>query len=320
MNSFFTKCNAWLGKNMFIVVLTGLFVGFTGIIPNDPILRYVVVALFGYMTFVTALGTSLKQFFKVLRKPWLPLWMLILVHFVTPFTAWFAGIVFYPDDPYIRLGYLIGATIPIGVTSVIWTSLAKGNMPVALVAVTLDTLIIPLVLPLFFHVVVGQSIELDYLKLIEELMFMVTIPSIVGMLLHDWTKGRVANFSKSVGGATSKLGLFAVIAINAAVVMPQITWNGAIVKTLLVTLLIVLAGYLVGYLGSYALKQRTQGDILTMIYNVGIRNNACGLVIALSYFPPAVAVPMTLSILFQQPLATIITRVFRHYNPAATDC
>lgn len=319
MNSFFIKCNAWLGKNMFLVVLSGLFVGSTGLIPNEPILRYIVVALFGYMTFVTALGTSLKQFLDVLRKPWIPLWVLVLVHFVTPFTAWVAGIIFYPNDPYIRLGYLIGATIPIGVTSVIWTSIVKGNMPVSLVAVTLDTLIVPLVLPLFFHIVVGQSIELNYIKLIEELMLMVTIPSVIGMLLHDWTNGQVASFAKSVGGATSKLGLFAVIAINAAVVMPQISWNGAIVKTLLVTLFIVSTGYLVGYLGSYALEKRTRGDILTMIYNVGIRNNACGLVIALSYFPPAVAVPMTLSILFQQPLATIITRVFQRNKPVA-DC
>ncbi|MPN16706.1 hypothetical protein SDC9_164051 [bioreactor metagenome] len=86
------------------------------------------------------------------------------------------------------------------------------------------------------------------------------------------------------------------------------------VKILLVTLLIVSAGYFVGFLGSLILKERTRETVLTMIYNVGIRNNACGLVLALSYFPPAAAIPITLSILYQQPLATIIPHLYKQFE------
>lgn len=151
---------------------------------------------------------------------------------------------------------------------------------------------------------------------IEELMLMVTFPSIIGMLVHDLTKGRISHFAQSFGGTTSKIGIFVVITINAAVVMPQISWNASMIKPLIVTLFIVSAGYFVGYLGSFALKDRTKELTLTMMFNVGIRNNACGLVIALTYFPPAVAIPMTLSILYQQPLATVITRAFKQLRPA----
>lgn len=311
MSIVFYKCNDWLSKNMFIVVLTGLSLGLFVNITDSQTLRKIVVALFSYITFVTALGTSFNEFTKVLRKPWIPLWVLILVHFITPLTAYTAGLIFYPNDPDIRLGYLIGSCIPIGVTSIIWTSLDKGDLGISFVAVTLDTFVVPLLLPLFFHIVVGQSIDINYGQMIIDLMLMVTIPSIFGMLLHDHTHGTVASFAKGLGGATSKLGLFLVIMINSAVVMPQITWDISILKTLIVTLFIVFAGFFVGYLGSFPLKERTQGIILTMIYNVGIRNNACGLVIALTYFPPRVAIPMTLSILYQQPLATIISYLYR---------
>lgn len=307
----FVKWNDWLSKNMFIVVLSGLLLGFFVNITDSPSLRKIVVALFAYMTFVTSLSTSFKEFIKVLRKPWVPLWVLILVHFVTPLTAYTAGLVFYPNDPDIRLGYLIGASIPIGVTSIIWTSLVKGDLAISFVAVTLDTFVTPIVLPLFFHIFIGQAIDINYGKMVIDLMLMVTVPSIIGMLLHDRTDGKVAGFAKSLGGATSKLGLFLVIMINSAVVMPQITWDISILKTLFLTLFIVSAGFLVGYLGSFALKERTQSIILTMIYNVGIRNNACGLVIALTYFPPMVAIPITLSILYQQPLATIISHLYK---------
>jgi predicted Na+-dependent transporter len=244
---------------------------------------------------------------SVTRKPLLPLWVLFLVHIVAPITAWLVGIVFYPDEPLIRLGYLIGAAIPIGVTSIIWTSLAKGNVATSLVAVTLDTFIVPFILPLFFNLVVGQSIKIDYVQMIGQLALMVTIPSLVAMLIHDWTKGAVIGFSQSVGGTTAKLGMFIVTFINASMVMPQISWDLSIVKTLGVTLLVVSIGYSVGYFGSFFLKNRSREFILTMIYSVGMRNNACGLVVALTYFPRSVAIPITLSILFQQPLASLIS-------------
>ncbi|MEN6566965.1 MAG: bile acid:sodium symporter [Veillonellales bacterium] len=311
MIDFFTKWNARLGKNMFLIVLSALFLGFCYGIPDSHLLRKIVIVLFAYMTFTTALGTSLKQFIQVLRHPWIPLWVLALVHIAAPFIAWIVGMIFYPDDPYIRLGYLIGASIPIGVTSIIWTSLLDGNMALSLVAVTLDTFLVPLVLPLFFHIVAGQNVAIDYLQMLKGLMLMVTIPSVIGMLLHDWTGGKVNAFANSIGGATSKLAMFLVIFINAAIVMPHIHWDLTIVKTILVTLLIVTTGFCVGYAGSFVLKKRPKDVVVAMIYNVGIRNNACGLVIALSYFPPKVAIPMTLSILFQQPLATIIFRIFK---------
>ncbi|WP_333522637.1 bile acid:sodium symporter family protein [Dendrosporobacter sp. 1207_IL3150] len=314
MSAFFSSLNNWLGRKMFLVVLSGLFLGFILKIPDTPLIRYLVVAFFAYMTFVTALGTSFKEFIKVLSKPLIPLWILVLVHFVTPLTAWLAGIIFYPDEPFIRIGYLIGASIPIGVTSVIWTALVKGNLAVSLVAVTLDTIVVPLVLPLFFNMVIGQTVEINYVKMILDLSLMVTLPSIAGMLLHDATDGRVANFTKNIGGATSKLSLMLVILINASLVAPQIVWDLSILKTMLVTLLIVSTGYFVGYLGSYVLKDRSKESVLTMIYNVGIRNNACGLVLALSYFPPAVAIPITLSILYQQPLATIIPHIYNYFT------
>lgn len=316
MSSFFSSCNQWLAKHMFFVVLAGLLLGFFIPLQDSPLLRQAVIALFAYMTFVTALGTSFRKFVGVLRSPWTALWILILVHGITPFTAWAAGHFFYPDDAYIRMGYLIGASIPIGVTSIIWTSLVKGDLPTSLVAVTLDTFVVPLILPPFFQLVVGQTIAIDYYKMMHDLLLMVTLPSVIGMLLHDWTHGTVTGFAQSFGGATAKLSLFVVIFFNAAVVMPQIVWNAAILKMILVTLCIVASSFLVGYLGSFALKDRSPGMTMTMIYNVGIRNNACGLVLALSYFPPRAAIPITLAILFQQPLATVVAQLKQKLAPS----
>ncbi|WP_227761841.1 bile acid:sodium symporter family protein [Zhaonella formicivorans] len=309
----FTTWNNWLGKRMFYVVLSALLLGFNLSLPKSPVITKVAIGLFAYMTFVTALGTSFKEFIKVLNKPWTPLWMLFLIHGGAPIVAWIVGLIFYPHDPLMRLGFLISSSIPVAVTSIIWTSLTEGSVPLALVVVTLDTLVVPVILPTFFLLAVGQVIHIDYGDLVWRLLFMVTIPSVAGMLVNDFTKGRFADFSKSVGGFTSKAALFLVILLNAAMVASEINWNISLIKLLLVVLLLVVSGYFLGYLGSFAVKERRSDIISAMIYNVGMRNISFGSLLALAYFPPAVAVPITLAMIFQQPVAAVVSYLYKRY-------
>jgi predicted Na+-dependent transporter len=311
MSQHIIKWNDLLGKNMLFIVLVGLLTGFLLRLPDSPMLRFAVVALFGYMTFVTSLTISLQRFLQVLKHPWVPLWALCLIHVISPLLAWVVGYVFYPEDFYTRLGYLICAAIPAGVTSIIWTSLTKGNVAVSLVTVTLDTLIVPILMPLYLRFIVGQNLQLDYAHMVVQLVCMITLPSLLGILLHDWTDGRVVNFAKGIGGLSSKLGFFMVIVINASIVAPAIEWNVALMKTLFVTLFMVMFSYFLGYLGTLCLKDRSYAMTTTMIYNVGLRNLSFGLVLALSYFPPAAAIPVTLGMLFQQPIAALIPHIYK---------
>ena len=299
---------------MILVVLGGLCLGFFIPLYDSIALRNLVVGLFAFMTFITALSTSLKSFVQILKRPWIPLWILLLVHIVGPLIAYLLGLLFFPDELYTRIGFFIGASIPIGVTSIIWTSLVGGHVSIALVAVTLDTFIVPFILPALFHLVLGKSVNIDYWAMLWGLLKMVTIPSILGMLIHEFTSGKTQEFASGAGGFLSKLALFGVVFINSAMVMPHINWSFSMIKLLLMALLIVISGFFVGFLGSLILKDRSHGMMMTMVHNVGIRNNSCGLVLALSFFPASAAIPLTIAILFQQPVATFVTFVYKRFS------
>lgn len=318
MLGYFSKWNQWLGEHMFIGVLTALLFGFKLSLPNTPALNTLAIGLFAYMTFITALGTSLKDFIRVLNKPWVPVWALFLIHIVAPLVAWGIGFLFYPHDFSMRLGFLVSASIPIGVTSIIWTSLTSGDVALALVVVTLDTMIVPVWLPAFFTVMVGRVVHIDFLHMLFQLLLMVTIPSLIGMVVNDLTKGRLAEFSKSVGGFSAKIAMFMVVFINAAIVGPEIIWDASLFKMLLVILILVSLGYYLGYLGTYILKTRHWETVSAMVYNVGMRNISFGSVLAVTYFSPAVAVPVTLAMLYQQPLAAIVSYLFRRWRRIQT--
>lgn len=311
----FAQWNDWLGRRMFFVVLSALLCGFTLSLTGAPAWNTVAITLFAYMTFITAQDTGFRDFFHVLAKPWVTLWMLLLIHGVMPLVAWGIGMLFYPHSFLTRLGFLIGASIPIGVTSIIWTSINRGDVALALVSVTLDTVVSPILLPAFIVLVAGQTVHLDYTQMFVGLLWMVTIPSLLGMAVNDLTRGRLVEFSHSVGGFTSKIALFFVVFINASAVSHEINWNLDLVKMLLVILLLVMCGYYLGYAGSYTLKDRRRDTVVTMVYNVGMRNISFGSVLAVTYFPAAVAVPVTLGMLYQQPLAAAVTYLFCRFTP-----
>ncbi len=312
MINYLARVTAWLGQHMFFIVLSALLIGFLTPLPDSPALRAIVVGSFGYMTFVTALGTSLKEFLRVLKKPVIPLWILVLIHGVSPFIAWLTSLLLFSGDHYTQLGYLVGASTPIGVTSVIWTALTGGSVSVALVAVTLDTLIVPIMLPFFFKAVIGQTLQINYMQMMVQLLAMITVPSIVGMLIHDYGRKDILPESiKVIGNFISKVAFFVVIFINAALVGPDITWDLSTLKIVLATMFLVAAGYSTGYLGSFVCKNRSREIALAMIYCVGLRNASFGVVLALTFFPHAVAIPVTMTILYQQPFAAIIPYLFR---------
>lgn len=304
----------WISNRIFYGVLLSLVAGYFFPLESTPMLRSSVMVLFGYMTFATALGTSFREFLKVSRNPKVPLYILSVVHIGTPVVAWIVGRLIFPDNHNLQIGYLIFAAIPVGVTSIIWTAIVKGNVPVSLVTVTIDTIVAPLLLPVYILLVVGVAVNIDYSAMAVDLLVMITIPSIIGMVLHDKTGGRTMGFVQGLGGVLSRFSFFGVIYLSAAVVTPTIVWDAAIVKVLLTTMLVVVCSYLLGFASSRVIHA-DHGVTLAMIYNTGMRNIATGLVVAASYFPPEVAIPITLGMLFQQPLAALTARIYGRVYP-----
>lgn len=314
MLAYFAKWNDLLNRRMFILVLSAVLIGFNLSINNEPIYSTIATISIAYMTFVTAIGTSFRDFLRILTKPWIPMFILFLIHFVAPLVAWIVGQIMFPGDTLIQIGFLVGASIPIAVTSIIWTAISNGKVALAIVAVTLDTLIVPFLLPSFFALVLGKTLHINYLEMTIQLFWMVTLPSILGMLFQDVASHKTIEFWQIFGGLTSKMALFFVILINAGVVAPQLQWNIKILKLLLTIFILVLNGYLLGFLGSFIIKKRQQELITAMIFSVGMRNISFGLVLALTHFPPGVAIPVILAMLFQQPVAAGVSYLINKKN------
>jgi len=267
--------------------------------------RWLAPWVFAFMTFSGSLSLNFKQFMNVLSHP-LPLVLtFILLHVAMPLLALGVGTAAFPDAPLTVTGLVLLAAIPTGITSFVWVSMLKGNTALTLAIILIDTMLAPFVVPHTVAYLVGAEVAMDPVAMMRGLLGMIVLPSLLGMALHQWTRGRVHAVWSPRLSPFSKLAMAVVVALNSAFIAPHLQRiDAALIGLAAVVLALAAAGYALGWLSSRALRADSE-TALALTLNSGMRNIGAGAVLAVTYFPAPVAVPVVLGMLFQQSLASL---------------
>ncbi|WP_251550965.1 bile acid:sodium symporter family protein [Neobacillus muris] len=307
------KLNKFLEKIMPILtpisVITGVFLSayledFTYLIPW----------IFAFMTFAGSLGSNFRSLKDVAAHPFPIVMAMLILHVFMPIWAWGVGHVAFPGDIYTITGLILVMVIPTGITSFIWVSIYKGNIPMVLSIILIDTLLSPVIVPFSISFFVGQTIEMDYLDLMKGLLLMVVIPSILAMLLNQLTKGNIHQQWGPRLAPFSKMGVGVVVMLNGAIISPYIKdFNLKLMGIMSVVFFIAMTGYIFSFLfGRFMIKD--WDNLVTVTFSAGMRNISAGAVIGVTYFPASVAVPVVIGMLFQQTLASLSGHFLAWYH------
>ena len=217
------------------------------------------------------------------------------------------------------IGFVLSVAVPTGVTSIIWVTISRGNVPLSLAIVLIDTLLAPIIMPLLLEVVAGQTIHINTKSLIFDLIWMVVLPSIVGIIINEKTNGAIHRKLNPYLSPLSKICLFAVVMINSSAIAPFIK---DITLELFLVIVVVFIISVSGYVFAYLLSKILWSDEVEMktafLFTAGMRNIALGVVIATTYFPSKVAMPVVFGMLFQQVLASVMYRINERMKKVAT--
>ena len=270
-------------------------------------LLFLVAWLFALMTFISSLGMKFSDVKVFARYPKTILSVIAFLHMLMPLWAFALSEIIF-DDHLLTLGFVVAVAVPTGVTSIIWVTVSKGNVPLCLAIVLIDTLLAPVIMPSLIHLVAGKTIHIDSSSLIVDLIWMIVIPSIVGVLVNERTKGQFNQKYGQLLVPISKLCLFAVVMINSSAIAPylkNIDWELFIV--ILVVGIVTISGYFFAMVfGKFVMRDDEVGT--TILFTGGMRNIALGVVIATTYFPAKVAMPVVFGMLFQQIMASLFMR------------
>jgi bile acid:Na+ symporter, BASS family len=306
------KLNRQLEKYMALVTPTGVVLGvllsgwlidFTFLIPW----------IFAFITFAGSLSSNFTALKRAILNPFPIFLALVLLHVLMPIWAWAVGHITFNGDVFTITGLILALVIPTGITSVLWVSICKGNIALTLSIILIDTLLSPFIVPYTLSVFVGETVEMDVVGMMTGLFLMVVLPSIVGMLLNHVTKGRVKKSWVPNLAPFSKISLGLVVMLNGAIVAPYLrNIDSKLIGVSITVFFIAFTGYLFAFsLGK--LFKRDMETVVALTFTGGMRNISAGAVIATSFFPAQVAVPVVVGMLFQQLLASIFGSILNRY-------
>jgi tagaturonate reductase len=272
-------------------------------------LRPYVPWLFGVMTFSGALKLRAAEFGETIRSPAPILLYFVSSHLLMPVIAMLVTSLFFTNQD-ISAGFVLLFSGPTAVSGIIWVSIFKGDKALCLTLILLDTLLAPLVVPGTVSLLMGAKTTMDMSGIAVSLLFMVVIPTIIGVILNEASRQRLPVTVSPYLDPSAKICLMLVIAANAAAAAPGVRLDDPLIwKIALVVILLTIAGFLIIKLVSVIGKCRAEKGI-TMIVSGGLRNNSAVMTIAVTFFPEAAALPTLLSIVFQQTIAAIMGKLF----------
>jgi predicted Na+-dependent transporter len=296
---------------LYVLATAGLGLWFADF---GALLKSGVAPLLAAQMFVIALSMRSQTIIQALKNPrYLLIWS-FWAWLVMPGISYLLGKVFLPDYPEFSAGLMLIVCLPAAITANFWTHQTKGNLALSISIVGSASLLCGLVMPPLLKMVIGSAIEeVNSWDLFINFFWTVMIPTILGVSVNELLHRKLATY-RSITSIMNKALILAILFINAAVIKPELTKYGSVsVKVMLLTIMQMTILYLlIIKILPKVIKNITYEDLVAMTYTSAMRNHSAGVVIALANFGPVVAMPVIMSILIQQPMASVFSAYLKN--------
>ncbi|NLE15263.1 MAG: bile acid:sodium symporter family protein, partial [Spirochaetales bacterium] len=181
----------------------------------------------------------------------------------------------------------------------------------ALALILLDTLLSPLLTPLTVRLLADSAVKLDFQGMIVSLLYMIVIPSLLGMLVKQ-AASEACTKARPYLSPVTKVCMMLVIVLHVASLSGTLTFSAVYLRLILMNLVVIALGFVLIYsLGRYVLHE-DRASVVSMTFTGGMRNISAALVLATTYFDPGTALPVVIGILLQQTFVGLLgARLFR---------
>ena len=271
-------------------------------------LRPLVIWLFGIMTFSGALKLTARELGDAVRCPVPILLFFISSHICMPLAALFSSSLFFSDANIIT-GFILLFAGPTAVSGFIWVTIFKGDKAMGLTFILFDTLLAPLVVPATLFIFIGSKVQMDMSGIAVSLLFMVVVPTIIGVTLNETSKRKIPDKICPYLDPFAKICLILVIAANSSAIASFVRFNDPLVWAVAaLCIALTTGGFLLAKLFGEIAKTDEQKKTSLVIAG-GLRNNSAVMTIAVAFFPEATVLPVLLSLVFQQTVAAIMGKL-----------
>lgn len=237
---------------------------------------------------------------------------LVLNFIWVPILGWLLGGLFLADSPALRLGFIMLLVTPCTDWYLVFTSLARGNVPLSAALLPINLLTQILLLPFFLIIFSGLTGQLDLEALGRSVALVLLLPfGLAQAVRFFFTEENF--FRKTLSGVFSG-GQFYFLCLAIAAMFTsqsaQIKGNpGIFLKLLAPVLLFFFINFWVGLLVGRVMKF-SGPDSVSLSLTTLARNSPIALAIAVTAFPdePLTALALVIGPLIELPVLAVISQ------------
>lgn len=247
---------------------------FTGI--GDYSFKDLIVPLLQLIMFGVGTTMGYKDFGGIIRTPKAVLIGLACQFTIMPLVGFTIANTFdFP--PEIAAGVILIGCVPSGLASNVMAYIANANVALSITVTAMATLLAPFMTPLLMELLAGQFVQVDFLKMMWDIIQMVILPICAGLLYNYFLGGRFAWLDQAMP-VVSMVSIAIIITIITAAGRESLLAVGPLL--VLAVLIHNLSGFALGYTVS-RLSRLDEKSCRTIAIEVGLQNGGLASALAL---------------------------------------
>ncbi|KZS47896.1 arsenic resistance protein [Paenibacillus glucanolyticus] len=276
--------------------------------------EYVIVPfllLMLYGLFLTIPLRQLTQAFKNIRF----LGSSTIINFIwTPLLAWVLGAVFLSDYPALWIGFIMLMVTPCTDWYLVFTSIAKGNVPLSTSVLPINLILQVLLLPLYLLLFAGTIETMRMTTIMESVLLVLVVPFTLAHLTRFLLREKKEVLDQKLVPFFAKAQIMFLSLAIVAMFASQGSYllkNLEMIYILIVPILIYFTvNYVPGSLVGRMLRFSYE-DSVSLHLTIIARNSPVALAIAVTAFPdqPLIALALVIGPLIELPVLAVVSQL-----------
>ncbi len=319
------KYEAWIHTAvMLAAALAGVGLGlFTGMGDGASVLIEPFLMAMLFFVFVCVEPSDLRRSFENRRFTVTAL----AINFVwSPVFAMIIGWIFFSGNLDMRIGLLLLLCTPCTDWYLVFTSLARGNVPLSSSILPLNLIIQVVLLPVYLMLFFGTEVGFDIVGMLSAAAVVVIVPlaaaMVLRMLVHRFQGAeRVQEKASSNAGTFQLVFLCVAIAAMFASQSTVLSENVGLLLVLIIPLLVYFAVNSMLAIGVGRAEGYTYADTSSLLFTSLARNSPLALAICASVFAdrPLVLIALVVGPLIELPVLSVISSLRAARSPVVEE-
>ncbi len=283
------KIIKFVENNVSIILLIGIPLGL--IFPFFGFLKWSLKYILMFVLFVSFLKINFKELLLFIKRPLLPIYITFSNLLVIPVGIFYLSSLLGIKNSLL-ISLLLLAAVPSGVASAAMTELSKGDSALTLIITIFSHFAAPITIPVLFYTLTGKIVKLNYSGISITMAELILIPFVLAYLFKTLFKKATTSIT-NLGTFLTAIPISFISLIVMSVNAPFIYKHPiTVLEYLLVIYPVYFLFALLGLLESFFLDNKRK---IAVANSKVFMNVSIGIVLAMQFFNPKVALIITLS-------------------------